>query len=183
MNDWYGIIIKNLYEKSTISFCNVEFAYKGLTCYGSAPEISNSYFQFNFNAGISCEIRATPVIENCLIMGNSFAGLHCELASAPIVFKCIITQNDYGVLALSRSEPNLGYIYPADIQSIGENRIYNNYEFNIYNHSAKNIYAQNNIWDSNNPIEIRSTIYDNLDNPSYGQVIFQPIFNLRSDRE
>lgn len=180
MNDWYGIILKNLYEKSTLTHCTIEFGYKGITCYGSAPEISDCQIQYNFNSGISCEVRSTPFIRNCSITNNGFTGLNCELASAPLVEKCLITQNNYGVLILSRSEPDLGHSGPFfDHQSIGENRIFNNINFNIYNHSARNIIAQNNLWNTLDPNEIRSTIYDNLDNPSYGQVVFQPFFRQR----
>ena len=59
------------------------------------------------------------------------------------------------------------------------NKIYENLDYNIYNHSVKNIYAQNNNWNTNNANEIRTTIYDQLDNPSYGQVIFQPIYIMK----
>ncbi len=176
MNDWYGIVIKNLYERSVLQNCVVEYAYKGITCYGSAPSITSCEAKFNYHAGISCEVRANPTIENCLIMGNGFAGIHCELASSPIISKCVITQNNYGVIVFSRSDPDLGH-YPAEKgQSTGANKIFNNFEYDVYNHSVNTIYAQNNFWNTNKPEEIRFTIYDQLDNPSYGRVIFQPIF-------
>jgi hypothetical protein len=178
-NDWYGIVLKNLYEKSTLSYCTIEFAYKGITCYGSSPEISNCQVESNFFAGISCEIRSTAILKQCILKSNGFAGLICELASSPVVFNCHITQNLYGVLILSKSEPDLGHSYPTDLLSPGENKIYENLDYNIYNHSVKNIYAQNNNWNTNNANEIRTTIYDQLDNPSYGQVIFQPIYIIK----
>ncbi len=176
MNDWYGIIIRNLYEHSALQNCVIEYAYKGLTCYGSAPSINNCELKFNYHSGISCEIRANPAIENCLILGNGFAGINCELASSPIVSKCVITQNNYGVIIFSRSNPDLGHYPASEGQSSGANKIFNNFEYDVYNHSVNTIYAQNNFWNTNKPEEIRFTIYDQLDNPAYGQVIFQPIF-------
>lgn len=182
MNDWYGIVIKNMYEKSVLENCIVEYGYKGITCYGSAPQISDSEIRFNYNTGISCEVRASPLIQNCLIMGNGFAGINSELASTPIIAQSVITQNNYGVIIFSRSQPDLGHVPAAEGQSNGENKLFNNFDFDVYNHSIENIYAQNNFWNTNKPDEIRFTIYDHLDNPAYGQVFFQPIFLKRKKR-
>ena len=183
MNDWYGIIIKNLYDKSVLQNCVVEFSYKGITCYGSTPQIQDCELRFNYNSGISCEVRANPEIRRSVIMGNGFAGINCELASSPIITECVITQNNYGVIILSRSQPDLGHFPVKENTSKGENRIFNNFDFNVYNHSINNIYAQNNLWNTSDPDEIRFTLYDNLKNPSYGQVYFQPIYLKKRKRK
>ncbi len=176
MNDWYGIIIKNLYDTSILENCIIEYAYKGITCYGSSPLITKSQIRFNYNSGISCEVRATSQINQCVVMENGFAGINCELAAAPKISETIITQNKYGVVIFSRSEPDLGRYPPIEGKSIGKNHIFNNFDFDIYNHSVKNIYAQNNFWNTSNSNEIRFSIYDDLENPSSGHVIFEPIF-------
>lgn len=183
MNDWYGIIIKNLYDKSVLQNCIVEFAYKGITCYGSAPQIQSCELRFNYNSGLSCEVRANPRMKRSVIMGNGFAGINCELASSPVISECVITQNNYGVIVLSRSQPDLGHSPAEGNVSKGKNRIFNNFDFNVYNHSINNIYAQNNLWNTTDPDEIRFTLYDNLKNPSYGQVYFQPIYLKKKKRK
>lgn len=179
MNDWYGIVIKNLSEKSVLRNCIVEFAYKGITCYGSSPRISECEIRFNHNSGISCEVRARPVIEKSVIMGNGFAGINCELAADPIISECIITQNTYGVISFSQSNPDLGHIPAQEGQSVGKNRIFNNFEYDVYNHSSATLFAQNNFWNTNVPEEIQSTIYDKTNNPAYGPVVFKPIFSRK----
>ena len=179
MNDWYGIIIKNLYEASVINYAKIEYTYKGITCYGSAPKIKNSIIQYNHFAGISCEVRANPVISGCQILGNGFAGINCELASSPVISDCEISQNAYGVLIITKSRPLLGRYPVGNSESKGGNRIINNFEFNIYNHSVENIYAQNNQWNSTRSSEIRMGIYDRLNNAAFGQVFFEPIFRTR----
>jgi TonB family protein len=179
MNDWYGIIFKNFYEKSILQNCIVEFGYRGVSCVGSSPLVNECEIRFNHNSGISCEVRSNPEITGTLLYGNGFAGIHCELASTPKVCESTITQNNYGVIIFSKSEPDLGRYPIVNEYSKGENRIHNNFEFDIYNHSVNQIYAQNNFWNTSNLQEIRLALYDKQDNPAYGEIIFQPIFFQR----
>jgi TonB family protein len=176
MNDWYGIIIKNFFNPSTLENCIVEFGYKGITCYGSSPVITGGEYKFNHNSGISCEVKSNPVISNSLIFGNGFAGINCELASNPIVSGCTISENNFGVIAFSKSSPDLGTVPFDDLKSKGENRLSNNFENDLYNHSNNTIYAQNNSWNSTRPPVIRRAVYDRSDNPAYGEVIIEPIY-------
>ncbi len=162
--------------KSVLQNCIVEYAYKGITCYGSSPIISGGEVRYNHNAGISCEVKAAPVITNVFLMGNGFAGINCELASAPIISACTISENIYGVIIFSKSVPDLGTIPLDGKKSKGENRITNNFEFDVYNHSNNPVNAQNNIWGVTNPREVSRVIYDKADNPSYGEVIYAPVF-------
>lgn len=179
MNDWYGIVFKNLYNRSILEYCIIEFGYKGITCYGSAPLISRSEIQFNHNSGISCEVKAKPEIFNCVLFGNGFAGINCELASSPIISECTITQNNYGIIIFSRSSPDLGNNPQNNRKSKGGNRIYNNFDYDVYNHSVSTIYAQNNFWNTNNVNNIRQAIYDKSEKSAYGEVIFTPLFRQR----
>ncbi len=176
MNDWYGIIIKNFFDPSLLQNCNVEFGYRGVTCYGSSPFITGGEYKFNHNSGISCEVKSNPVISNSLIFGNGFSGINCELASNPIISGCTISENNFGVIIFSKSTPDLGTMPRDEKKSRGENRLSNNFENDIYNHSASTIYAQNNSWISTRPQEIQKAIYDRTDNSSYGEVVFQPIY-------
>ena len=180
MGDWYGIIFKNLNEMSILDHCTVEYAYKGVTCYGSSPEIRNSELQFNFFAGLSAEIHAQPRILNTILMGNGYAGLSCELAAYPILEGCIITQNTNGIIVFDRSQPDLGSISSNPQGSRGLNQIFNNFEVDFYNQSSKDILAQNNMWNSESIFEINNRIVDGLDNQVDGRVRIEPV--LRSGR-
>jgi TonB family protein len=183
MNDWYGIVIKNLYNKSLIENTVIEFGYKGITCYGSAPVIRSCEIQFNHNSGISCEVKAAPEISKCVLFGNGFAGINCELASNPIVSECTITQNNYGIIIFSRSAPDLGTKPETPGKSKGNNRIYNNFDYDIYNHADNTIYAQNNVWNTNSTGEIQQRIFDRTDNGAYGEVRFRPLYSPTRSRQ
>jgi TonB family protein len=176
MNDWYGIIIKNFYNPSTMQNCIVEFGYKGVTCYGSSPFINGGEYKFNHNSGISCEVKSNPVLNSCLIFGNGFAGINCELASSPIVSGCTISENNFGVIIFSKSSPDLGTMPLNEQKSKGGNRLSNNFEHDVYNHSNNTIYAQNNSWISKRAPVVRRGIYDRSDNSAYGEVVFEPLF-------
>lgn len=177
---WHGLIFKNFTVASTMRYCIVEYAYKGVTCYGSSPEISGCEIRFNQYAGISCEVRSAASIRNCSIMGNDFAGLVCELGSSPLLEKTVITQNTNGVIVFDRSRPDLGRSEPGPGESRGENQIYGNFETDIYNRSTLDVFAQNNLWDSERATEIQKKIIDKEKNPSYGKVIFEPLFGRRT---
>lgn len=177
MNDWYGIILKNPREKSIIDHCVVEYAFNGITCYGSSPEISNSEIRFNHYSAISAEVRANPYIRDCILIGNDFAGLNCELGSKPIVERTIITQNNNGVITFDRSQPDLGRIASAPGESTGENRIYNNFEVDIYNNSSMELFAQNNIWNNATEEVIMQKVRDVEDNSQFGAVQISPIYS------
>jgi len=176
MNDWYGLTIKNFFDQSVLENCIVEFGYKGLTCYGSSPLIKGGEFRFNHNSGISCEVKSNPLIRGVIIFGNGFAGINCELASNPVISGCTVSENNYGIVIFSRSAPDLGTVSSNGQNSTGENRISNNFDYDVYNHSTETIYAQKNVWMSSNSREIQTIIYDKLDNPSYGEVVFKPVY-------
>lgn len=176
---WHGIVLKGLTTTSILKHCLVEYAYKGITCYGSSPAISNCEVRFNQYAGISCEIRSAAQIRSCLLVSNAFAGLICELGSNPLLEKSVITENTNGILIFDRSLPDLGRFAARDGESVGENQISGNLEADVYNRSNNDVYAQNNIWDTNSSIEIQDRIRDKETNPSYGKVMFEPVFGKK----
>lgn len=176
MYDWYGIVIKNLKEPSLLKHCIIEYGYKGITCYGSSPEISGCEIRYNQYAGVSSEVRSSPLVRNSTLSGNDFAGLLCELASSPVIEKNVITQNLNGIVVFDHSQPDLGRLSAGQGQSVGENIILNNFESNIYNHSTNEIPAQNNIWNTSEESRIQETVFDSVQNPAKGKVVFLPIF-------
>ncbi|RMG63190.1 MAG: TonB family protein [Calditrichaeota bacterium] len=176
MRDWYGILLKNLNQQSQLTHCVVEYAYKGITCYGSAPLIEDSEIRFNYYAGLSSEIRARPVVRNSTFIGNDFAGINCELASTPLIEGCVITQNGNGVISFDRSQPDLGHYPAGKNQSRGRNRISGNFDANVYNHASEDLYAQNNSWSTTRIAEIQTTIVDHEDDSQFGRVVILPLW-------
>ncbi len=175
MNDWYGIIIKNPNKRSLVNNAIIEYAYKGITCYGSSPNIIDCELRYNQHCGISAEVRAVPLIRRTTLLGNDFAGLICELASTPIIEESIITQNGNGLIVFDRSQPDLGQVNPSGTQSSGGNLIFNNFDYSIYNQSSEPILAQNNLWNTRDEEQIKATIFDRTISPSKGEVMVQPI--------
>ncbi len=182
VGDWHGIVLKNRSKPSVLRSCIVEYAYKGVTSYGSAPHITDSEIRFNEYAGISCEIRSAARIDNCVLVRNDFAGLLCELASSPVVQRTVIKNNGNGIIIFDRSQPDLGRINPPENASVGENEIAGNREKNIYNQSSQVIYAENNIWETNDVKSIAANIFDGEDDSIYGTVDVSPLFRNRSPR-
>lgn len=175
MSDWYGIILKNKKGTNIIDNTIVEYAYAGLTIINCSAVIKNSIFRYNYYAGISAELRSTPFIQNCVITGNDYAGIKCEYGAKPVIKSSIITQNSHGVIIFNEAEPILGKIEANNEVKGGYNRIFENFDYNVYNHTYKQIYAQVNTWLLNSEQEIKSTIFDKSKDPQYGSVIIQPI--------
>jgi TonB family protein len=178
--DWYGIVIKGSQTKSILNHCTIEYGYDGVFCFTSSPDIINSKIQFNYNNGVSCEAKATPIITSCVISANAYAGIQCRLGSSPQVSRTTLTQNRYGVITYDISAPILGKADRKDIGEIGENRIFDNFESNIYNQSNKQIFAQNNDWGTASIKEIDELNYDDDENRSYGQVVIEPIMSAKA---
>jgi TonB family protein len=174
MNDWYGIIFKSKHGTNLVNYVTVEYAYVGLTIINCKAIIKNSQFRFNYYTGISAELRSKPIIQNCVISNNDYAGLKCEYGAAPIVKYCIISGNSHGVIIFNEAEPMLGKIESNGEVTAGYNRIFDNFDYNIYNHTYKSIYAQVNNWLTDSPEEIQKTIYDKSKDPQYGPVVFEP---------
>jgi len=158
MQDWYGIRFRSKGANSILEYCLVEFAYNGIECNGSSPNIRYSTIRYNFQNGILCDIQSNPLIASSMLIENGMAGLFCEFASRPLVENSIISRNRQGVVIFETSRPDLGQLVEEAGRSIGENRIFGNDEHDIYSRSSERIFAQNNYWNSNNLEQIRRLI-------------------------
>ena len=174
MHDWYGLVFRGKNSQSLLKNCIIEYGYNGVTCYGASPRIESSVVQYNYFAGINCEVRAAPFVRSSIILGNAVAGINCELFSNPVIENSIITQNGNGILVFDRSQPQLGKRNPKAGESIGENYLINNFNYNVYNRSERQIFIQNNFWNSAVEADIDKTIFDNNNNIDYGEVVFTP---------
>ncbi len=181
MHDWYGLVFKSR-APSSLKHVLIEYAYSGITCYGSSPTIENCTIQYNFFAGVNCLVRAKPLIRSSMIIANGFAGVNVELAAAPIIENCIISQNANGVVLYDRSSADLGRANAKPGQSSGGNHLFGNFEYNIYNRSQNQISTQNNYWNTSDLAQISQTIFDQTQNAQYGQVIYAPILEVQATK-
>ena len=175
MGDWYGIQFLHLKSGSILEYCIIEYAYNGLTVKNSSLQINNNEIRYNYNAGIKTEVKAKPEIKNNILSENGYAGLICELGAKPVLADNLISLNRIGVVVFSLSQPNLGSLSAGENHNPGGNTIFNNEEYNFYNHSAKPIMAENNSWGDDNLTAIAQKLYDQKDNSKFGVVNILPI--------
>ncbi|MGD9487809.1 MAG: TonB family protein [Calditrichaceae bacterium] len=176
MGDWYGITILNPKQVSIVEYAVIEYAYNGITVKKSDPQIRNSQIRFNFNAGISAEVKANPKIYKNILSENGYAGLICNLGAKPVLSDNLITLNQIGVVIFSLSQPNLGSIQKDSNHNPGQNRIFDNTEYEVYNHSNLPIKAENNSWGTfTGRNELAVKLYDNNNESKFGSIDVDPI--------
>ncbi len=169
--DWYGIVFRRgAHDKSIVSYSIVEFAYDGITCINASPRLFRNRIEGNFWNGILCDIISAPKINSNQILNNGYAGINCKINSSPSITANEITGNRYGILVQDVSQPVIGDLRFGE--NVGRNTIYNNLEFNLYNHTKNVLYAQRNDWGDNTKAD--ATIYDDEENNRYGLVVFTP---------
>jgi TonB family protein len=174
MGDWYSLGFLHLKSGTLLEYCLIEYAHNGLTIKNSHLIINNCEIRYNYHAGLRTEVKSSPEIKNSIISENGYAGLICELGSKPVLTDNLISLNHIGVVIFSLSQPNLGNKTPGENYNPGRNNIYNNEEYNLYNHSNKKIVAENNYWGDKNRSTIAQSIYDREDNSKYGAVDYLP---------
>lgn len=174
MGDWYGISIGNPKQPSVIDNAVIEYAYNGIMVKKSNPVIKNSQISLNYNAGILCEVKSKPRISKNIISENGYGGIICGLGAKPILSHNLISLNEIGVVALSLSQPNLGNLKKGKDYNEGQNNIFENTEYDLYNHTNLPLFAENNSWGSNRNLDAR--IYDSGEDSQYGIVDVQPIY-------
>lgn len=175
MGDWYGIQIASSRQGSEIEYAIVEYAYDGITIRKSSPQITNSHIRYNYNSGLTIEIKANPKLIANIISENGYAGIICQLNANPYLSENMISLNQIGMIVFGKSQPNLGSLEKGANYNIGQNTIINNVEYDFHNHSSQPIMAENNSWGTTNLNEINKQIYDSLDESKYGIVDFQPV--------
>jgi len=175
MGDWYSMEFLHIKSGTLLEYCVIEYAHNGLTIKNSHILVNNCEARYNYHAGIRTEVKAYPEIKNSIFSENGYAGVICELGSKPVLADNLISLNRYGVVVFSLSQPNLGNMTPGENFNPGRNNIFNNEEFNLYNHSNKKIVAENNYWGDKSRTAIAQKVYDGDDNSKYGLVDFVPV--------
>ena len=180
MNDWYGIEFLHVKSQSIIDYCMIEYAFNGIVIKNSKIQVSNSIIRYNFNSGILVETKSNPKIINNFISENDYAGIICRIGAEPILTNNLVTLNRFGVVILDISSVNMGSLNKDDKYNPGNNKILNNEEYNVYNHSSNNILAENNAWGSTSIAVISDNHYDRKDDGKYGEIDFRPFLRRYS---
>ncbi|HED11287.1 MAG TPA: TonB family protein [Caldithrix abyssi] len=175
MGDWYGIRLINPRESSIINYARIEYAYNGINIKKSSPQISHCQIQLNYNAGMTIEVKARPKINNSIISENGYAGVITSLGARPVFSKTIISLNQIGIISFSLSQPNLGDLSTGSRDAVGQNELFANEEYDLYNHTNLEIKAENNTWGVDDPQAVADHIYDREDDARYGKVDYIPI--------
>jgi TonB family protein len=183
MGDWYGITIINPRVASIIEYAVIEYAYNAISTKRSHPQIRKCQIRYNYNAGLLFEVKSNPkVIEN-IISENGYAGIICKLGSKPVLTGNLIALNQIGVVIFSMSKPNFGKLNKGQNYNIGMNDIHDNQEYNIYNHSNEQIFAENNSWGSTSLSKIKEKNFDRTQNSKYGSVKVEPLLQTEQNKE
>jgi TonB family protein len=175
MGDWYGITISNSTQASIMDNVIVEYSFNGVSIKKSKTILKNSHFRYNYNAGIVVEVKSEAKIIGNILSENGYAGLICKLGAKPFITENLITLNKIGVVNLSMGNPNFGNQAEGEFYNMGMNRFFDNFEYNLYNHSANDIMAENNYWGSKDYTEIEKKNYGAKNNRRYGEILFDPI--------
>ena len=177
--DWYGIVIYKNNRDSRIENCEINYAYRGISCYGSSPQIQKSQVLYSYNTGIYLSAKSKALISSNVIQSNLYAGVEVVMRSEPKLSLNTISGNDYGIMIYDSSNPRLGSV--SNLKSDpGQNSISDNFSYDLYNHSVANVVAENNSWGSQLASEARNTIYDKKNHPAYGTVDIEPMSNATS---
>ncbi len=175
MGDWYGIRLLNPRESSIINYARIEYAYNGINIKKSSPQISHCQIQLNYNAGMTVEVKARPKINNSIISENGYAGVITSLGARPVFSKTIISLNQIGIISFSLSQPNLGDLSNGSREVVGQNELFANEEYDLYNHTNLDIKAENNTWGVEDPKVVGDHIFDREDDAKYGKVDYIPL--------
>ncbi|MFC1887500.1 right-handed parallel beta-helix repeat-containing protein [Candidatus Cloacimonadota bacterium] len=169
-NGKQGITMANLFNYNfmnpTITGNIVEYNLTGMYFYSAQGMVDNNIIRNNFIPGDA----------------NSGAGVMLYGSSADGYFtNNEINGNFTGFYLTAGATANIGNVYNGSDLDDGYNYIHDNVDesgnvYSIYNASDAEVLAQNNLWDSADPLEIAETIIDVNDIGSYGEVIFEPLY-------
>ncbi len=184
MQDWYGIQIMNLNNAAVFEYVIVEYAYNGIDIKKSDPTIKNCQIRFNYNAGVRVAVRSKARLIGNIIQDNGYAGVICETGAEPILTDNMITKNQIGIIAFGSARPHLGDLAASNSVNPGRNGLFDNYEYDLYNHSSNDLKAEGNSWGTQERDLIMKHIYDGQDASRYGLVDFNPIIgNIDLERK
>lgn len=141
----------------------------GITAYG-----------FDISSIISNNTIYDNNIENLPMQGGSGINFWGGTSNASQVYGNEITGNLWGITVTGDALPNLGQVEP-DTLNPGGNRIFNNgnlgIEYDLYNNTPNDIYAENNYWGTYDLDSVEMVIFHYPDDESLGFVDYLPIMD------
>ncbi|ALO16925.1 hypothetical protein L21SP5_03312 [Salinivirga cyanobacteriivorans] len=149
--------------------------------------IINNRYGINVQGTVSADITHNHIINNNLEDNPYYGGSGIAFSSGAQAFVAhnIIRGNLWGITIQSDAQPNFGEIEP-DTANIGHNYIYENgnggITYNLYNNSTSTIYAQNNYWGTTSVTEAGDWIVDQADDNTLGEVFYEPIYTLNTEK-
>ncbi len=103
-------------------------------------------------------------VEGCLIADNSELGVRFN--NSGVFVNNVVRNNGIGAIVIATSA--------SHVPGIHRNTICDNGSLDLISETSQNVDASNNWWCSTDPDFISSRIYDVYDDPSLGQVVFEP---------
>ncbi len=111
------------------------------------------------------------------MQGGSGINFYGGESNTSMVSHNIIKGNLWGITIVLNAKPNMG---DGSSESPGYNRILHNInsfqDYNLYNNTSGEIMALNNFWGTEDVAEAEETIYHVVDDPSLGEVFFDPMW-------
>lgn len=188
--DWKNISV----TKDTAVFKHAKFFYGGSSSnqlevkYITNPIINNCVFNYSASAGLS--IDGKSFIDSCTFEYNNQYGILLSGADTSKITYCSFNENSKGIYNnknlivnncnFTNNEIAVYHQYGSIIlganstDSTGNNTFTNNTDYHIYNNTSNTIYALMNKWGVNTTIGIDTMLYDDDENASKGEIIFDP---------
>jgi hypothetical protein len=139
--------------------------------------------QSNSGYGVDC-LQASPTLDGNTISGNASGGISAYSgmgAGSVVSMSRNIVSNNGGALGVglyidSWSSAKLGNLENSIFEDDGGNE-FTNHSWHVDNRSYMDIMAQGNYWGSTDSSAVDSTIRDDDENASYGEVVFMPLID------
>lgn len=168
--DWTFVYIDRN-QDFIIENCIFSYAFTGLQIHYSKGEIKNNIFKNNFE-GLRYSTDKI-FIHNNIFHHNTY-GIRFESRRSEVEISYNeITENTYGIFSVMRSR--------MEENKITNNNIYNNHKYNFVMgmEQTEDIAAPSNWWGGVDPEEINDLIFDRSDDPSIGDVKYQPFLKTK----
>lgn len=172
---WGGIQLNSGSSGSTISYCIIRYADKGIyengvsvnvsysaisNCtngiylYSSNPTIQRCTIHNNTSYGINMLYSSNTTVLRENYIHNNDCGVFCANNSTPVIGigsngnGNYISNNNNGIICFNNANPNIGKTSPLNG---GYNNLVNNIGYNVLNTTGNTIYAYNNWWGTTDP--------------------------------
>jgi hypothetical protein len=167
--------------------------YGGISCEnGSAGIIEANIIEENTTAGIACAGSSPQISDN--VVANNQRGLQVQSESDPLVWHNEFSSNEDAIYLFYYCDPHIEANEISSQQRFGFHLVgYNKPQIHFNNITQNGGYlaylsdqyqdvpAQNNWWDTDDPNEVSTGVWDGNDNALLGKVLLDPILTAPVD--